>query len=410
MKKKLFTLILGFTAYIFVFSTFIYFLSTTKNSDFVPSNFFVTTYDENYSKNLTAKVGTFTTDSTDTIDKTIIDFISNVYSLRNKAFLNGNVEQLYMFYDINQTFGSYSLKHEFKRIAYLRDWANERNITFKNIESKPTIKSLKTKDKLYDLILSEEYKIDYFYNDNPEKINTFAIKIVHNLELKNNDMSFIITKDYYEDYFSSGLTDYDFNLNEKDIPLRNKKINSLNFNIENYPTLSKNYNRTNAVNYANKYCGISFASDFINNSNYSIYTTDDKNSTNFISQCLSDKYEGGGLNQDKNWSYINTTSNKIKATSSWVKSEDLVDYLLNSHKGEIIYSGNLENLKDTKVTIGDLIIFQNNTSINGIGIITGFDSNSYPLINTNSVDTYKAPFDLGFGGTNSNFYILSIIK
>lgn len=410
MKKKLLPLILGFLTYIFVFTTFIYFLSTTKNSNFVPSDFFERSYENKYSNNATANVGTFITDSNDTIEKTIIDFISNVFSLRNKSFLNGNVEELYKFYDLNETFSCYSLKHEFKRIAYLRDWANEKNITFKNIESNPIIKEIKINDGLYNLILLEEYKVDYFYNDNPENINTFAIQLIHNLELRNNDTSFVITKDYYEDYFKSGLNKYDFNLTEKNIPTTKNKTKVFNFNIDDNPICSENYNRLKAVNYANKYSGISLISDSINNLHYSIYVAGDKNSANFISQCLSDKAEGGGLDQDKNWSYINTTSNKVKATSSWVKSEDLVEYLLSSNKGKLIYSGNIDNLKDIKLTLGDLIIFKNNTNIDGIGIITGFDSNNYPLINTNSINTYKAPFDLGFGGNDSNFDILSIIQ
>lgn len=410
MKKKLLPVILGFLTYIFVFTTFIYFLSTTKNSNFVPSDFFETFYENNYSNNATANVGTFITDSNDTIEKTIIDFISNVFSLRNKSFLNGNVEELYKFYDLNETFSCYSLKHEFKRIAYLRDWANEKNITFKNIESNPIIKDININNGLYNLILLEEYKIDYFYNDKPENINTFAIQLIHNLELRNNDTSFVITKDYYEDYFKSGLNKYDFNLTEKNIPITKNQTKVFKFNIDDNPITSVNYNRLKAVNYANKYSGISFVSDSINNLNYSIYVAGDENSANFISQCLSDKAEGGGLDQDKNWSYTNTTSNKVKATSSWVKSEDLVEYLLSSNKGKLIYSENLDNLKDIKLTIGDLIIFKNNSNIDGIGIITGFDSNNYPLINTNSINTYKAPFDLGFGGNDSNFDILSIIQ
>ena len=410
MKKKLLPLILGFLTYIFVFTSFIYFLSTTKNSNFVTSDFFETTYENNYYNNATAKVGTFITDSNDTIEKTIIDFISNVFSIRNKSFLNGNVEELYKFYDLNETFSCYSLKHEFKRIAYLRDWANEKNITFKNIESNPIIKDKNIKDGLYNLVLLEEYKIDYFYNDKPENINTFAIQLIHNLELRNNDTSFVINKDYYEDYFKSGLNKYNFNLTEKDIPLSKNKTKAYNFNIENNPISSENYNRLNAVNYAHKYSGISFISNTMNNINYSIYIDGDENSSNFISQCLSDKTDGGGLDQDKNWSYINTKSNKVKATSSWIKSEDLVEYLLSSKKGKIIYSGNIDNLKNTKLTLGDLIIFKSDTNINGIGIITGFDSNNYPLINTNSINTYKAPFDLGFGGNDSDFDILSIIK
>lgn len=286
MKKKLLPLILGFLTYIFVFTTFIYFLSTTKNSNFVPSDFFERSYENKYSNNATANVGTFITDSNDTIEKTIIDFISNVFSLRNKSFLNGNVEELYKFYDLNETFSCYSLKHEFKRIAYLRDWANEKNITFKNIESNPIIKEIKINDGLYNLILLEEYKVDYFYNDNPENINTFAIQLIHNLELRNNDTSFVITKDYYEDYFKSGLNKYDFNLTEKNIPTTKNKTKVFNFNIDDNPICSENYNRLKAVNYANKYSGISLISDSINNLHYSIYVAGDKNSANFISQCL----------------------------------------------------------------------------------------------------------------------------
>ena len=410
MKKIVLSLILRFFTYIFIFTNFIYFLSTTKNSNIIPSNFFMTTYENKYSNNAVAKVGTFITDNNDNIEETIINFIQNVFSIRNQSFISGNVEELYNFYDINQTFSAYSLKHEFKRIAYLRDWASERNITFKNIESNLTLKDLKIKDGLYSLILLEEYKIDYFYNDNPEESNTFAIQLVHNLELKNNNTSFVINKDYYEDYFKSGLNKYDFNLTEKNIPTPKNRIKIFNFNIEDNPISSENYNRLKAVNYANKYSGISFASIDENNMNYSMYVSGDENSANFISQCLSDKNEGGGLKQDKDWSYIITKSNKVKATSSWVKSDDLVEYLLSSNKGKLIYSGNLDNLKDTKLTLGDLIIFKNNSNIDGIGIITGFDSNNYPLINTNSINTYKAPFDLGFGGTDTNFYILSIIN
>mgnify|MGYP002793124994 CR=1 FL=1 len=408
MKKRLLPLLCGFFIYVFILSNFIYFLSTTKNSTFVPSDFFTTAYESTYYDDATANVGTFITDNDGNIENSIIDFMNTVFNLRNEAFLNGNVEKLYKFYDINQTFSAYSLKHEFKRIAYLRDWAKERNLTFKSIESTPTIKDFKIKDNLYHLILSEEYKFIYFYNDNPEKITTFGIELIHNLELKDKDSSFLITKDYYEDYFKTGLEKYDFDLTEKNIPLTNTKAKVFNFNTEANPISSENYNRLKAVSYANKYSGISFASKAENNMSYSIYVTGDKNSANFISQCLSDRTEGGGMKQDKDWSYMNTKSNKIKATSSWVKSQDLVEYLLNSEKGSLYFSGTLETLKDTKINLGDLIIFKSGNYIDGIGIITDFDSNNYPLINTNSINTYKTPFDLGFGGTDSKFYLLSI--
>ena len=414
MKKRLLVLLSGFLIYIFILSNFIYFISTTKNTDFAPSEFFTISYETNYSHDITARVGTFITDNNENIEDNIINFFQDVFTIRNEAFLNGNVEKLYKFYDTNQTFSAYSLKHEFKRIAYLRDWANERNITFKRIQSSPNIKALKVNNGTYNLTLSEEYKFDYSYNSDPEKLNTFGIELIHTLELKDNGDTFIITKDYYEDYFKNSLDDYDFDLTEKNIPLSKSNIRTFNFNIESKPTSSTNYNRLSAVNYANKYCGISFASNEKTNLDYYTYLAGDGNATNFISQCLSDKLEGGGMIQDKDWSYKNTKEKGVKATSSWVKPEELINYLLNNNKATISYLGNVNDISETmnnnnnKISLGDLVIFKKGNYIESISIITDFDNNNYPLVNSNSINTYKAPFDLGINTENYTCLILSI--
>lgn len=216
MKKRLLQLLSYFFINIFLVTNFIYFISTTKNID-VHSSFFTKPYETYYSNDITANVGSFITDTNNDVQKSIINFMQDVFTIRNEAFLNGNVEKLYKFYDTEETFSSYSLKHEFKRIAYLRNWANEKNLTFKNIKSTPTIKDLKFKDGFYNLTLSEEYKFDYAYDSSPDVLNTFQMKVIHTLELKDIGSSFIISKDYYEDYFKSGLDKYDFNLTEKNI-------------------------------------------------------------------------------------------------------------------------------------------------------------------------------------------------
>lgn len=112
---------------IFLITNFVFFISKTSNSSFVPSVFF----SEGYENEPIAHAGTFITDSDENLETSIISFLNDLYSTRNKSFTTGNVEDLYKFYDISQTFSSYSLKHEFKRIAFLRDWASERNISFK---------------------------------------------------------------------------------------------------------------------------------------------------------------------------------------------------------------------------------------------------------------------------------------
>ncbi|MBE6054850.1 MAG: hypothetical protein E7212_13290 [Clostridium sartagoforme] len=413
MKRRLLPLLSGFFIYIFLITNFIYFISSTKNTQFVSPTFFTKAYDTVYSNDITSKVGTFITDSNINTEDSILTFIGEVFDIRNAAFLNGNVEKLYEFYDIDQTFSAYSLKHEFKRIAYLRDWANERSLTFKNIKSTATIKDLKIKDGIYNLTLSEEFKFDYFYNNSPNIVNTFGINLIHTLELKDFDNSFIIFKDYYEDYFKSGLEEYDFNLTEKNIPIKSNKSRTFNFAIDRYPKSNSNYNIKAAVNYANKYSGISFASNEKFNLKYSIYVAGEGNSANFISQCLSDNIEGGGLSQDKMWFYKNTNSSGVKATSSWVKPEDLIDYLLDKSNFSIKSSGSIDeilydtNTNNKKIALGDLVVFKNGSYIESIGIVTDFDNNNYPLINSNSINTYKAPFDLGFNSDNVECYILS---
>ncbi len=206
MNKKLLKLLSGFFLYVFLITNFIYFISNTKK------------FTENHDNPTTTNVGTFITDSNKNIETSIINFMQNIFDIRNTAFLNGNVEKLYKYYDTSENFGEYSLTHEFKRIAFLRNLVREKKLTFKNIESTPSIKELKVKNGLYNLTLNESYTFTYFNNDTPDKIKTFNVDLIHTLELKDSGNSFIISKDYYEDYFKNGLDEYKFDLTEKNIP------------------------------------------------------------------------------------------------------------------------------------------------------------------------------------------------
>lgn len=213
MNKKLLNQLSGFFVYIFLIANFIYFISNTKKYKLSPIE--ITT--NNYKNDMSSNVGTFVSDSKENIESSIINFMKNIFDIRNSAFLNGNVEKLYKFYDTSENFGEYSLKHEFKRIAFLRNLSREKKLTFKSIESTPTIKDIKIKNGLYNLTLNEKYIFTYFNNNNPNKVKTFSIDLIHTLELKDSGNSFIISKDYYEDYFKNGLDQYEFNLTEKNI-------------------------------------------------------------------------------------------------------------------------------------------------------------------------------------------------
>lgn len=411
-KKKIFKASSYLLLSIFFITNFVFFISKTSNSSFVPSVFF----SEVYEGEPIAHAGTFITDSDENLEASIISFLNDLYSTRNASFTTGNVEELYKFYDTSQTFSSYSLKHEFKRIAFLRDWASERNVSFKNIESTPKITSIKENDNTYDLTLSEEYKFDYIYNDAPEKVNSFGVSLIHTLELKMFGNSFIVTKDYYQDCFEGGLDKYDFDLTEKNIPLTKFKTYNLNFKVNPTPQNSSTYNRETAVDYANKYSGISFATNLDNkyNSNYYTYVAGSGNCTNFISQCLADSLEGGGMPQDKDWSYKFNESKGVMASETWVNSEKLLDYLLSSNKAYIAFSGSFNEILDSmskssdEIKLGDLVIYKKGGYVEHSAIITGFDNSGYPLVNSNSIDKFKFPFDLGWNNDNSEFYIVSL--
>nr|WP_278245130.1 amidase domain-containing protein [Clostridium sartagoforme] len=176
------------------------------------------------------------------------------------------------------------------------------------------------------------------------------------------------------------------------------------------------YNRKAAVDYANKYSGVSLSTNLNNtyNSNYYTYVAGSGNSTNFISQCLADNIEGGGLSQDKDWSYKYTVSKGVMASDTWVNSEKLLDYLLSSNKAFVSFSGTfdeiLENMSSSndKIKIGDLIMYKYGDYIEHSAIITGFDNFGYPLVNSNSIDKYKIPFDLGWKNSSCEFYVVSL--
>lgn len=204
---------------IFLVTLFFISIANTSNNKYI----------NNIASENTLNVGSFITDTTAEVsdENLILSYLRNLYTIRNKSFITGNVEELYKFYDISNNFGAYSLEYEFKRIAFLRDWANGKDVKIFNISSTPKITSLKKGNNIYQLVLTETFSFDYAFNEKPEDIKNFTADLVHNLELEKVNDSFIITKDYYECAFNSGLDKYKFNLTEKSIPLTNVKSTKL---------------------------------------------------------------------------------------------------------------------------------------------------------------------------------------
>lgn len=64
--------------------------------------------------------------------------------------------------------------------------------------------------------------------------------------------------------------------------------------------------------------------------------------------------------------------------------------------------------RNTKLDLGDVICYAKGRAIDHFAIVTGFDSHGYPLVNTNTIDRYHVPWDLGWGDKNINFYLIHV--
>lgn len=347
----------------------------------------------------------------------VYTFFDNVFKTRNKAFLDGNIKDLYDYFVTTTSDGKYSIHHELKRIAYVRDWAEERNIKFVSITSYPSLKYVTGGPNNFNVRIDEEYKFEYVYKDEPELKNEFGIALFHIATLNKDGDSYKIAKDYFLDSFEDGFKIYNFNLDEKDLPLTKGVTYNINFKRDyNDIPCSSNFNRFNCKEYADKYCGVTWASENKDkyNKKYFNFTGSGGNCTNFVSQCLSDK-EGGNMKSDYTWYF---SSNKQEGSPAWVNANSFKDYILYNGKGKVIkysdFVGAMNTLDDgtsvfSHLEIGDIISYASKGHVEHNAIITNFDSKGYPLINSHTVDRYQVPFDLGWGDKGINFYFIHIL-
>lgn len=154
----------------------------------------------------------------DEFDLKLNEFINNVFSTRNNAFLNGDVTSLYDYYNMDNSNGRYSLDYEFRRISYLRDWSFQRAILFTGASSLVIINEISKKDGKVIVNLDEHYTFNYMHNKSPA-VNKFTFSIPHILTIATDDYcNFKIDKDYYCDVFNDDLDSYVFSLNETSLP------------------------------------------------------------------------------------------------------------------------------------------------------------------------------------------------
>ena len=211
MKTK--NILLGFIFHIVSLVlgiTFIFLITNTKNSNLSSKD---------YSTEETSNVSSFISNSKDFKQEDfdqLEDFFEDLFEERNDAIKDGNIEKLYKYYDISKRDSASSLEREFKRIAYFRDWTIAKNALLDDVESEVTITSIKEKDGILNIILSEKFSFEFASNQTPKKKHEFTHTLLHTIKVKPlGNGHFIVLSDSYDDFLNSELDSYKFDLTEK---------------------------------------------------------------------------------------------------------------------------------------------------------------------------------------------------
>lgn len=350
--------------------------------------------------------------------------IQRIYDDRNKAFLSGNTDAIKDDYDTSQKFGLWAYEHEIKRVKYLRQWAKERNMNFLGINSFVRIKKCTKRGIKSSLSLEESYKFDYVYEnyDQPYE-NSFGVGIRHGVSLINKNGKWQIFNDWYTDCFEDALSRFSIGTasasDEGLLTYIEKSMENVESIVSKY-IYKRRYDREKAVQYADKYCGAAWGSgnNYKYNKKYADFNGAGGDCTNFVSQVLGDKEEGGGMPFDGSWRCIYHKYGGSSGSRAWVNADGLKDYLIYSGRGRVIKRGTFKELTKPddmselgavgRLEIGDLVCYEKKGNIDHFAVITAKDSAGYPLVNSHTTDRYHVPWDLGWGDNGIRFYLIHI--
>ncbi|SHF85627.1 Beta-lactamase class A [Caldanaerobius fijiensis DSM 17918] len=337
------------------------------------------------------------------ISNIIAPELKNLFDIKAKALMGSDGKKLKDFFDLSSTYGKYAYEHELRRIHYVTSWSKNRNIRFTDIYTDFRIIFSERKSDSIWIYAVETMNARYDYNDDAE--NFFGIGIRHAIQMVQKGEKWLIKKDWYtdpldEDTVVQDVTPASGLYIESDVLPKILKTND-NIKAKGYI-----YNREKAVKYADLYNGGAYLTEKKHryNQKYPDYTGIGGDCTNFVSQCLGDPEEGGGLPQDYIWFFDGKAGSK-----AWVQADSLANYLLYSGKGSLIARGRFNEVQNHLKSLmpGDLIAYEEKNDVVHFAIITGFNSKSIPVVNSHTSDRYHVPWDLGWD-KNTVFWLIHI--
>lgn len=333
--------------------------------------------------------------SSDEVKKEFKDLIETLFKERNEAVVNNNEELLKNFYDLDIKVSLYAYENEAKKTQYLINWSEKQAVKFKDISSIVKIRKVAEKEPgLYGIICDVATDFSYYYIDTPNLINKFRLGTNHYLNLKKINDKYIITKEWYTDPFADSLN------------LDNIKSDEIkNYILSRSPTNYTPSERVqNAIDYAHKYCGVSYDENFTfkYNSEYKNHNPDGGDCANFASQIL---YEGKVFKKNSTWNYYNKNG-----TKAWLNAQGFKNYMVDSKRASYIAKGSYDKVYKAAFNMrpGDFVAYERKGRITHISTVTGLDSKGYPLVTCHNTDRLLVPYDLGFSNSNIKFHLIHV--
>lgn len=330
-----------------------------------------------------------------TTDQELIDFVEDIFVIRNRAILEKDLELIETLYATDTKYGQWAYEYEERKVKYINNWAEKQGVKFIEIVPKVVIRSKKGNDERYtfNILCNTEYR--YVYPDQPEVVNSSRIGTYHSLQLTKREGEWIITKEWYTDPFADSLS------------LENIKVDAIKEYIlsQGSRDMSEiNERRKGAIAYAEQYCGAATAPEFgfKYNKKYRDFNPEGGDCANFASQIL---HEGGKFKKNGAWNY-----NKGSATGPWVNADKFTSYMINSGRASVIAKGSYDKVYKAsyKLLPGDFVAYEKKGDITHISVVTGVDSRGYSLVTCHNTDRNNVPWDLGWSSKKIKFWLVRV--
>ncbi len=322
--------------------------------------------------------------------------LQRFFDLRDAAVLTGDAETLQALYLTDERNGRWAYENELVRAKYMADWAEKQGVTFINIRSDLSLRSVKEVGRGYAFYLTASTLYEYTYDTNTDVINGFRLGTYHSIDLIPTDGAegWVASREWYDDPVSGTFS-------QQGVTEEMTQYISAH---EPADASGLSDRRIAAVAYADEYCGAASdgANEYRYNANYTNYNSEGGDCANFASQVL---FEGGGFSKTSAWNY-----RAGKGSRAWVNAQAFRNYLTYSGRGSQIAKGKYADIYQSAYALqpGDVVAFVKKGKVTHVAVVTGRDSAGYPLVTCHNTDRNRVPFDIGWNYETTTFILIHV--